>query len=136
MGDEEDVTPNDDNICNEIVNGEQDVVSITCDYKSRDLPHLRGRYVTIRRKENVPFRHLMNFCEVEVLSCHPGFWGKDLESGDCSRSCGHCAEQTCRLSDGHCYTRCQDHYWGDNCINRCNCQDCDRSTGCPTVGES
>ena len=43
-------------------------------------------------------------------------------SGDCSRSCGHCIEETCRVSDGYCYTRCQDGYWGSTCNNHCkNC---------------
>ena len=78
----------------------------------------------------------MNFCEVEVMSCLPGYWGKDLDNRDCSQSCARCIQRTCRVSDGHCYSGCQDHYWGGNCTNHCNCQDCDRYTGCPTVGES
>ena len=135
VSEEGDVTPNNDNICNEIIDGGRDVVTVECDYKGRNPP-LKGRYVMIRRKDNARYRLFLNFCEVEVLSCRPGFWGKDLESGDCSQSCGRCVEETCRVSDGHCYSRCQEGYWGDICNNRCNCQDCDRFTGCPTEGES
>ena len=130
VSDEEDVTPNDDNICNEIINGEQDVVTVTCDYKDRTSPP-HGRYVTIRRKDNANDRHILNFCEVEVLSCFHGFWGKDSANhGDCSRSCARCVEGNCRVSDGHCYSRCQEGYWGDVCNDRCHCQACDRLTGC------
>ena len=136
VSDEEDAKPNDDNICNVILNEVQDVVTVTCDYKNTNPP-LRGRFVTIRRKENAPSRHLMNFCEVEVLSCPPGFWGKDSVSfRDCSQSCTNCGDETCRVSDGYCYGGCQGGYWGPNCNKPCNCQDCDRYTGCPTEGES
>ena len=79
VSDEEDVTLNDDNICNEIINGVQDVVNITCDYKNRNLS-IRGRYVTIRRKDDASDRHVLNFCEVEVMSCPPGTWG--YKTGD------------------------------------------------------
>ena len=47
VSNEENVAPNDGNICNEIVNGEQDVLTVTCDYKGRDQP-LRGCYVMVR----------------------------------------------------------------------------------------
>ena len=66
MSDKEDEAPNEDNICNEIVNDEQDEVSVTCDYKSRSPP-LRGRNVMIRRKDNGHFRYWLNLSEVEVL---------------------------------------------------------------------
>ena len=71
MTDEEDNAPYDDNICNEITNGKQDVVTVKCDYKNINAPR-RGRYVTIRRKDNASDRHLLNFCEVEVMSCFSG----------------------------------------------------------------
>ena len=136
VSDKEDVTPNDDNICYEVKDGVQDVVTVTCDYTDRDSA-LRGRYVTIRRKENASSRHLMNFCEVEVLSCLPGFWGNDLDNDtDCSQSCGRCIEETCRVWDGYCYTECQDRYWGDSCNNDCDCPVCDRINGCTLHGES
>ena len=136
VSDEEDSTPNDDIICNEIVNGQQDVVTVSCDYKNKNL-YLRGRYVTIRRKDSANERHLMNFCEVEVLSCHSGFWGKDSANfRDCSHSCNNCTDETCRVSDGYCYGGCQGGYWGPNCDEQCDCPDCDRLTGCPAEGES
>ena len=123
------VTPNDDNICNVITDGRYDVVTVTCDYKNRNPP-LRGRYVTIRRKDDANERNFLNFCEVEVLSCRPGFWGKDSANEDCSQSCGHCVEQTCRVLDGYCYTVCQGGYWGANCNKDCNCG---RFTGCTSI---
>ena len=79
--------------------------------------------------------HSMSFCEVEVLSCPLGFWGKDLTNGVCSQSCDRCIKGTCRVSDGHCYTRCQEGYWGDSCNNHCTCEPCDRLNGCP-VGKA
>ena len=121
----DDVEPDDYNICNEIRNGEQDVVRVTCNY-CRKNPPIRGRYVAIRRKDGANERHLMNFCEVEVLSCPPGRWGKDLANGDCSRSCDDCVDQTCGMLDGHCYSGCDE---------QCDCQECDHLPGCPT-GES
>ena len=128
--------PNDDNICNDIINGRQDVVTVTCNYNNINPP-LRGRYVMIRRKENTFQKHFLNFCEVEVLSCPPGRWGYNSED-DCSRVCDRCRDvnETCRVSDGYCFTGCQDGYWGDSCENECNCEACNRSTGCPVVGES
>ena len=134
VSDEEDASLNDDIICNEIINGKQTVVTVTCGYKNRNPP-LRGRYVMIKRKDNAYQQYLLNFCEVEVLSCHPGFWGKDLANGDCSQSCGRCIEGSCRVLDGYCYTGCQEGYWGDSCNSQCNCKACDRLTGCRTVGE-
>ena len=112
------------------------MVTVTCNYNNRN-PLLRGRYVTIRRKGNVPERHVMNFCEVEVLSCPPGRWGYNSED-DCFRVCDRCRDvsETCRVSDGYCFTGCQDRFWGDSCENECNCEACNRTTGCPVVGES
>ena len=124
--------PNDNNICNEIIHGQQNVVTLMCEYKDRNSP-LRGRYVTIRRKDNAYQHHLLNFCEVEVLSCFSGFWGKYPANEDCSQSCGRCLEETCRVSDGSCYSGCQEGYWGVGCNNHCSCQACDIS-GC-TTGE-
>ena len=136
MSEEENVTPNDDNICNEIMDGVQDVVTVTCNYNNSNSL-LRGRYVTIRRKDDASNRReLLNFCEVEVLSCRPGFWGKDLANGDCSQSCVRCVEGSCRVLDGYCFTGCQEGYWGDSCENECDCEACNRTTGCPVVGES
>ena len=77
MSDEEEVTLSDNNICNEIIDGEQDVVNVTCNYKNKNPP-LRGRYVMIRRKDNAYDRNFLNFCEVEVLSCPPGRWATIL----------------------------------------------------------
>ena len=125
------VAPNEDNICNEIIDGAQDVVTVTCNYRNK-ISHLRGRYVTIRRQDNAGAHHLLNFCEVEVLSCHPGSWGIDPINRDCSQSCGRCVEETCGVSDGHCYTGCQEGYWGPNCDNQCHCQPCERIAGCTT----
>ena len=152
MSDEEDATPNDDNICNEIIDGVQEVVLVTCDYGSRNPP-LRGQHVTIRRKENANYKYLLKLCEVEVLSCHPGRWGYNLGASgpDCSNACDRCQDvnETCRVSDGYCFTGCQDGYWGRYCDKQCDCRDgdpcnqtdglcpgCDRITGCPVVGES
>ena len=67
----EDAPPYTDNICNEIKNGQQDVVTVKCDYDNIRAPR-RGRYVTIRRKDDASERHLLNVCEVEVMSCYPG----------------------------------------------------------------
>ena len=132
VSDEKDATLNDNNICNEIVHGEQDLVTVNCNYRGRNPP-LRGRYLTIRRKDDANDRPRLNFCEVEVLSCRPGFWGKGLDNGDCSQSCGRCVEQTCRVADGHCYSGCQEGYWGPNCDKQCDCQPCGRFTGCTTI---
>ena len=125
VNDEEDALPNNDNICNEINYGEQDVLTVTCDYKDREPP-LRGRYVTIRRKYNSFDRHLMNFCEIEVLSCPPGRWGYNLNNAqDCSQTCSGCNNtvEPCRVSDGYCYGVCKDGFWGGSCYKQCNCVD-------------
>ena len=116
VSEEQDAIPNSDNICNEIINGLASVITVTCNYGSRLLP-LRGHYVTIRRKDTANERHLLNFCEVEVLSCHPGLWGYNLGASghDCSNACDRCHDvnETCQVSDGHCYTGCRDGYWGE-----------------------
>ena len=139
MSEKEDVTLNDDNICNEIIHGARDVVPITCDYKNRNPP-LRGQHVTIRRKENAQYKYLLKLCEVEVLSCPPGRWGYSSSNpgDDCSQVCDTCRDvpETCRVSDGYCFTGCQDGFWGDGCDNECDCEACNRTTGCPVVGES
>ena len=49
VSEEEDATPNSDNICNEINNEQPDVITVSCNYKDKDLP-LRGRYVMVRQK--------------------------------------------------------------------------------------
>ena len=126
VSDEEDAAPNSDNICNEINNGQSGVITVTCNYNNRNSP-LRGRYVTVRRKDIAYERHLLNFCEVQVLSCHPGRWGYNLGSSayDCSNACDRCRNisETCRVSDGHCYTGCRDGYWGEYCDKYCDCAD-------------
>ena len=150
---EENATLDSENICNEIMNGQEYVVTISCDYNNKSPP-LRGRYVTIRRKDNPINRYIMNFCEVEVMSCPPGSWGYNSgnPADDCSRVCETCRDvpKTCRVSDGYCFTGCQDGFWGGNyCERQCDCPDgdpcdqtnglcpgCDHITGCPTVGES
>ena len=146
MSDKEDAEPNDDNICNEIIDALEDVVTVTCNYINRNPP-LRGRYVTIRRKDYAYERHLLKLCEVEVLSCHPGRWGYNLNpSGpDCSNACDRCQDvnETCRVLYGHCFTGCKDGYWGKYCDTPCHCADgdqcgqtdglcpgCDHITGC------
>ena len=134
VSDEEDATPNDDNICNEIINGEAYMV-VTCDYKDRNPP-LRGRYVTFRRKENAANKEAMILCEVEVLSCLPGRWGYNSSNSheDCTSACDRCryVSETCRVSDGYCFTGCQDGFWGGSCHEQCNCTDgapCNRTNG-------
>ena len=126
VSDKEDATPNSDNICNEINNGQSGVITVTCNYNNRNSP-LRGRYVTVRRKDIAYERHLLNFCEVQVLSCHPGRWGYNLGSSayDCSNACDRCRNisETCRVSDGHCYSGCKDGLWGGNCDKHCDCGD-------------
>ena len=124
VSEEEDVMPNDDNICNEIINGQQDVVTVTCDYKNRNPP-IRGHFVTIRRKDNTFERQYMNFCEVEVRSCPPGRWGYNLPNlaPDCSQSCDRCNNtvETCRVSDGYCFIACKKGFWGGSCDKQCDC---------------
>ena len=141
VSDEEDVVPDDNNTCNEIINGRQDVVKVTCDHNSRNPP-LRGRYVMIRRKHSAGLneRRYMNFCEVQVLSCHPGRWGHKMDNTlDCSQSCSGCNNtvKTCRVSDGYCYTGCKNGFWGNGCDQQCACEgedSCDRLTGCHEKG--
>ena len=137
VSEEEDVVPNDDNICNDIFDWRKGVVPVTCDYKDRNPP-LRGRYVTIRRKEFVIYRHLMHFCEVEVFSCPPGSWEYNMDNADdCSKSCDGCNNtvEMCRVSDGYCYSGCKDGFWGGFCDIQCDCKDgafCNSSSGsCP-----
>ena len=135
VSDEENATPNDDNICNEIINGYKEVMTITCNYNDRNPPMLRGRYVTIRQKENANEEFKMNFCEVEVLSCPPGRWGYGSGSfQDCLQACDRCrnVSETCRVSDGYCFTRCQEGYYAGSCDKQCNCVDdepCSRLDG-------
>ena len=138
VGIEEDITPKDDNICNGIVDGDKDIVTVTCGYND-STPPLRGRYVTIRRKDNANVQHLMNFCEVEVLSCLPGTWGYNSGSSqDCSNFCDTCGNtsETCGVSDGYCYTGCKDGFWGGLCNIQCDCTGgvfCNKTDGsCPS----
>ena len=113
--DEEDTILNNSNTCNKIGVGNKDVVSVKCDYKGRIPPLLRGRYVMIRSTYLRYPWFILNFCEVEVLSCPPGRWGYNMSNTeDCSRSCEGCV-QTCRVSDGYCYSGCQEGFWGDFC---------------------
>ena len=133
------MTPTTDNICNEIIDGARDVVTVNCDYNNT-YPPKRGRYVTIRRKDEANERQWMNFCEVEVMSCRPGRWGYNSSNSgdDCSRDCDRCryVSETCRVSDGYCFTGCKDGLWGNDCDKQCDCPSCDRTTGCPILGES
>ena len=125
MSDEEDEAPNDDNICNEIINGDKDVLTVKCNYKYVNAPR-RGRYVTIRRKDDAFHRNELEFCEVEVMSCPPGRWGYNVNSlGDCVFACDRCrnVSETCRVSDGYCFTGCKDEFMGENCDEQCDCQD-------------
>ena len=125
VSDKEDATPNDDNICNEVIHGMRAVVTVQCNYKYVNAPR-RGRYVTIRRKDNAFLSHGMLFCEVEVMSCPPGRWGYNVDSlGDCVYACDRCrnVSETCRVSDGHCFTGCKDEFMGENCDEQCDCQD-------------
>ena len=126
VSDEEDATPNDNNIFNEIINGLPSVVTVTCNYRGRNPP-LRGRYVTIRRNDESFDEHLLNFCEVKVMSCPPGRRGYSFgSSGDhCSHVCDTCRNksETCRVSDGHCFTGCQVGFCGCSCDKQCDCKD-------------
>ena len=136
VSDEEDETPNDDNICNEIRrNGLHAVVTVQCNYKYVNAPR-RGRYLTIRRKDEAKARYLLQFCEAEVMSCHPGRWGYNPVQSqyDCSHVCDTCSDvpETCRVSDGYCFTGCKNGHWGGNCKHRCTCLDgvaCNRTDG-------
>ena len=113
--DEVDTILNNSNTCNKIRDGNKDVVSVKCDYKGRIPPLLRGRYVMIRSTYLRYPWFILNFCEVEVLSCPPGRWGYNTSfAEDCSRTCGECVE-TCRVSDGYCYSGCRDGFRGDFC---------------------
>ena len=125
VSEEENVTPMTDNICNEIMNGLEAVVNVTCDYNNRDPP-LRGRYVTIKRKDNTDYRFELQFCEVEVMSCPPGRWGYNVFFlGDCVYDCDRCRNitETCRVADGHCFTGCKEGLWGGTCNQSRNCID-------------
>ena len=125
VSDEEDVTPNDDNICNEVIHGMRAVITVQCNYRYINAPR-RGRYVTIRRKDDALRRNEMLFCEVEVMSCPPGRWGYNVNSlGDCVYDCDRCRNisETCRVSDGHCYTAFKDEFIRENCDEQCDCDD-------------
>ena len=140
--DQENATVNSDNICNEIIDGQQSVLTVNCNYNNRNPP-IRGQYVTIRRKDDANERYFLNFCEVEVLSCPPGRWGYNLgPSGpDCSNACDRCQDvnETCQVSDGHCFNGCQDGYWGNYCDKQCDCADeapCNQTDGSCLPGKS
>ena len=142
VSDEEDAMPNDNNICNEIREWNQHVVTVICNYQSRNAP-IRGQYVTIRRKDDAIDRQYMNFCEVEVLSCPPGRWGYNhLNYAEgCSESCSGCNNtlETCRVLDGYCFTGCKGGFWGDSCDKQCNCLDgptCNQTDGSCPFGKS
>ena len=134
VSDTEKPSPSDTTICAENKHGQGVDICLGCNYGTRDPPKVRGRYVTIQRKANASKSHLLNFCEVEVLSCHPGWWGIELPKGteDCSQACSNCNEvETCGVSDGYCYTGCKDGWYGRGCSKQCNCTQatCDRSDG-------
>ena len=135
MSDEKNATPINENICNEIRNGKPDVVTVPCNYRGRN-PQLRGRYVTIRQKKNADDRHLLQFCEVRVMSCRPGTWGYNSGSSgdDCAHVCDGCrnASETCGVSDGHCYSGCRVGFCGCSCDEQCDCSggdSCQHSRG-------
>ena len=86
----------------------------------------RGRYVTIRRKDDAYKRYELVLCEVGVMSCPPGRWGYNVNSlGDCVHACDRCrnVSETCRVSDGHCFSGCNDEFMTENCDEQCDCPD-------------
>ena len=128
VSDEEDATPNENNICNEIMYPLYGLVlTVKCNYKYINAPR-RGRYVTIMRNDLFPTFYLI-FCEVEVMSCPPGRWGYTVNSlGDCVYACDRCRNEseTCRVADGYCFTGCKDEFMGENCDEQCYCADGDQ----------
>ena len=137
VSNEEKPSPENHNICNEIISGDSEKVNVTCTYNNRITKNLRGRYVTIQKKSTAQTdRSILNFCEVEVFSCRRNSWGINLPEGnsDCSKVCNCEEAESCRTSDGYCHTGCKDMWWGFDCNTRCNCgvQPCDRNSGsCP-----
>ena len=100
MREEEDEAPNNDNICNEIM--------------------------SIRGKDDATNNDLLQFCEEEVMSCPTGRWGYNMNSlGSCVYDCDKCRNisETCRVSDGHCFSECKEGLWGGSCNQACNCVD-------------
>ena len=100
-------------------------MTVKCNYKNRNLP-LRGHYMVIRWKDDSFRRNELEFCEVEVMSCPPGRWGYNVNSlGDCVYDCGRCrnVSESCRVSDGHCFTGCKDEFMGEDCDEQCDCPD-------------
>ena len=78
----------------------------------------------IRQKDNALAAHGLNFCEVEVLSCPPGRWGYNLNNAeDCLQTCDRCLDnlETCGVSDGYCFTGCEEGFWGGSCDKQCTC---------------
>ena len=131
--------PTTQNVCYDITT-QNSIVNKPCGYNNV-VPPRRGRYVTIRRKDGAPFRHQLILCEVEVLSCRPGYWGYNVYGApDCSNECTGCADssETCGVSDGRCYTGCNNGYWGPSC-QPCSCDNvalCDKTDGsCPPPGK-
>ena len=131
--------PTDDNICYEM-SAQNFIVNKTCNYNDVGPPR-QGRYVTIRRKDTAFLSRDLILCEVEVLSCRPGYWGYKLNGEpDCSLTCSGCSDssETCRVSDGRCHYGCKDGYWGPRC-QPCGCAGgvlCDKRYGsCPPPGK-
>ena len=136
VSEEENETPNTGNICNWIQDWAEDVANVTCNYGDIDPPR-RGRYIMIRKKEAPENGIYLNMCEVEVMSCRPGYWGyNQIQAEDCSLICSKCRlTETCRVSDGYSHTGCKNGFWGGSCDQPSDCgagTPCDRNNGiCP-----
>ncbi len=86
------------NICNFITDAQKQKLIIYCNYQNQFISK-NGRYVMLQRTPGSSESHLLDFCELQVMSCPVGFWKLN-----CSQECPECPSHTaCGLSDGRCF---------------------------------
>ncbi|CAE1275166.1 Receptor-type tyrosine-protein phosphatase O,Tyrosine-protein phosphatase non-receptor type 11,Tyrosine-protein phosphatase corkscrew,Receptor-type tyrosine-protein phosphatase eta [Acanthosepion pharaonis] len=120
----------DDSLCATITKPKE-IIDIQC------TNILEGSIVKISRNDN---KRNLNFCEVEVLQCLPGFYGYR-----CKNSCPECKNSSCEQWSGTCQlgcslgykfnktcTACEIGTFGEECSQTCHCKNninCNKTNG-------
>lgn len=84
------------------------IIDVTCDKK------LRGDSVTIKHNVYNVYERELHICEVEVLQCLPGFYGKR-----CNNACRECKNSSCDQVTGECLLGCAPNFQKQPTGNKC-----------------
>ncbi|XP_021370720.1 multiple epidermal growth factor-like domains protein 6 isoform X2 [Mizuhopecten yessoensis] len=76
--------------------------------------HQIGRYVIIYNTRQPSKDARLEICEVKVIGCFAGYYGKN-----CSSPCGHCIDGQCMPNNGSCMLGCTEGYRWDRCTEEC-----------------